>query len=411
MPGGHIHDDEPIVEGLRREIREEAGLSDVVLNGELFTRDLKLGNTLRAVVFFSAVAESTDVKLSEEHTDYKWITANEIDDYNLGVFAPVIKEIIEEEFPIDPCSLALYKWIDKQDESKERVQDIGKFIEESLYEDLWDTVDDLLDNIENNDTLEDVVNNVHETLEKWLDDKRPEIDEAFTKLFERGFNAGAKSTGVEAKREAAKDVAETDAKLDAAKKPAAMATIARDLQIEDKNTMSVIQQGKYRIGERITELTDELTGELADIVSQHFTETGMVSLEEMTEQMRQIVPDSRHKLVRIARTEVSNVTQIGRILAWNDDPDVHYYYYFWRSTPDTKRRRMKQIRSNGNPYSYDEIKFLWTHNWQLLPSGKWEMGAINCRCTVTRSPSDDEFQGNRFEGQENGYRMTMEVDF
>lgn len=386
MPGGHIHDDEPIVEGLRREIREEAGLDNIVLGGELFTRDLKLGNVLRAVVFFSAVSGSTDVTLSEEHTDYRWITPEEIPDYNLGVFAPVIEEIVEQikEFPEDPWSIELYKWIDKQTKPEgDSAQNIGEFIEESLYEDLWDNIDSFLDGIDNDYSMEDVINGTHETLERWLENKQPEIDEAFTSLFERGFQAGSKSTS----------------------------PVGTDMEIEDKSSMAVIQQGKYRIGERVTEFADDLVADLADVVEQHFTETGMVSLEGMTEQMRSVIPEAKYRLERIARTEVSNVTQIGRILAWDDDPDVYYYNYFWRSTPDTKRRRMKQIRSDGNPYSYDEVKFLWVHNWQLLPSGKWEMGAINCRCTVTRSPSDIEVKGNRFEGQENMYRQTMEIDF
>ena len=68
------------------------------------------------------------------------------------------------------------------------------------------------------------------------------------------------------------------------------------------------------------------------------------------------------------------------------------------------------IRAQGNPYSFSEIKFLWLNNEQLVDS-KWQMGAINCRCTITRSPSDDEFAGNRFEGQENLFKRTVDIAF
>ena len=93
LPGGHLEDDELLEEGLEREIEEETGLQ---LEGfkELFIRQLTLGDETKPVMFYF-VKSSGKLELSEEHTDYSWVTLEEIDEYNLGVFADVIEDAFE----------------------------------------------------------------------------------------------------------------------------------------------------------------------------------------------------------------------------------------------------------------------------------------------------------------------------
>jgi hypothetical protein len=71
---------------------------------------------------------------------------------------------------------------------------------------------------------------------------------------------------------------------------------------------------------------------------------------------------------------------------------------------------MKEIRQAWNPLTWDEAWFLWSHNKQMV-DGKWQVGNINCRCTVTRSlaESGEEFRGNRFAGRENIFERTLDV--
>ncbi|MEK6860949.1 MAG: NUDIX hydrolase, partial [Nanoarchaeota archaeon] len=90
LPGGHMDEQETELQSLSREIKEETQL-DLIRANKLFERYLKLGNKNRRVIFFGAEVKG-DIKLSEEHADYKWITLNAIPLYNLGVFADVLRE-------------------------------------------------------------------------------------------------------------------------------------------------------------------------------------------------------------------------------------------------------------------------------------------------------------------------------
>ena len=92
LPGGHVAEGETLADGLFREVMEETGLT-ITDSEELFTKTLTLGKETKPVIFYFVEMESdADLKLSEEHTDYEWITLDEAEDYNLGVFLDVIEE-------------------------------------------------------------------------------------------------------------------------------------------------------------------------------------------------------------------------------------------------------------------------------------------------------------------------------
>lgn len=69
LPGGHLVEDESTEDGLRREVEEETNLS--LKN---ITKLMKNGK----MNYFKADAGSEEIKLSDEHTEYKYFSESEI---------------------------------------------------------------------------------------------------------------------------------------------------------------------------------------------------------------------------------------------------------------------------------------------------------------------------------------------
>ena len=74
LPGGHLKEGESPEQGLRREVKEETGLTDY---------KAKLVKTFNKNYLYSSKVENTKIKLSSEHISYKWLTPLEASKLNL----------------------------------------------------------------------------------------------------------------------------------------------------------------------------------------------------------------------------------------------------------------------------------------------------------------------------------------
>ena len=85
MPGGHIMEDESAYHAAIRELKEETGIVSkrMVFLGIKFNKDKK------RLALYKCDDFDGDVKLNFEHSDYKWITVDEIDDFKC---TPKLKE-------------------------------------------------------------------------------------------------------------------------------------------------------------------------------------------------------------------------------------------------------------------------------------------------------------------------------
>lgn len=86
LPGGKIDQDESIEQALKRELGEELGeelgLENFVQKELLYVYerpDYKKGNIHLMLVFYKGEADITDIKLSEEHTSFEWISKDDLE--------------------------------------------------------------------------------------------------------------------------------------------------------------------------------------------------------------------------------------------------------------------------------------------------------------------------------------------
>jgi len=84
LPGGHIHDDETSVDGLKREVKEETGL-DIEKPQEAFKE--------QRITYFKASAPDSKITLSNEHSEYGFFTIDEIEKEDFETSAKFKKAI------------------------------------------------------------------------------------------------------------------------------------------------------------------------------------------------------------------------------------------------------------------------------------------------------------------------------
>lgn len=95
LPGGRIDPGEPFLEGLKREVYEETGL-DIEVKNPLYVGEwwpvIKGNKNQIVAIFFVCKALNSNVKLSEEHDDFQWITPEQAADYD---FMPPDDKVIK----------------------------------------------------------------------------------------------------------------------------------------------------------------------------------------------------------------------------------------------------------------------------------------------------------------------------
>ena len=75
LPGGHIQEGEGDIEGLKREVKEETGL-------DIASPEMVLDDGRKK--FYKTSQYRGTIELSDEHTEYKWVTIEELDSYTIG---------------------------------------------------------------------------------------------------------------------------------------------------------------------------------------------------------------------------------------------------------------------------------------------------------------------------------------
>lgn len=81
LPGGRLENDQSPAEGLKREIREETGLEDILVKDVLDVGLSESGETF-LVTFECESNKVSEIQLSPEHSEYAWITKENANRYD-----------------------------------------------------------------------------------------------------------------------------------------------------------------------------------------------------------------------------------------------------------------------------------------------------------------------------------------
>lgn len=93
LPGGRIEEGAiSTEEELKREIREEAGIEGVLIEGVLDVGISFSGETF-LVTYKVRIGSDPEVRISNEHTDYAWVDQENINDYDFH-YSDVKQKII-----------------------------------------------------------------------------------------------------------------------------------------------------------------------------------------------------------------------------------------------------------------------------------------------------------------------------
>ncbi len=96
--GGRLEKGEKLEDGLRREVQEETGIADIEV-GKIIHVDewfSKPEGELKHIValFFLCKYNGEDIKLSDEHQEYAWVSADKLEDYGDSIEKEIKQAII-----------------------------------------------------------------------------------------------------------------------------------------------------------------------------------------------------------------------------------------------------------------------------------------------------------------------------
>ena len=273
---------------------------------------------------------------------------------------------------------SIYDMIDEQLEKAGLIEgkqplgtkSLGMQIEYKAYVMLKEKIKDFLDALSPAVSKDDAIESLINKLEEWQVEINEIVSDDVEELFKRGFKAGIIQTEIT---------------------PA----IGR----AGKLVLAWLKENPDGILPALKTFGEDSRKKFEKIIAKYYEPDVEFSLDNIVKDMNQAVAGERWKMERIVRTSTTSTANAGRLFAWSEDSDKYFWNYFWQASPDSRAKEVSIWRMRQNPISYDEAMFLWQRQRQDM-GGKTGIqdDTFNNRCSLSRSPRNDEYKGNRWEG-------------
>jgi hypothetical protein len=253
----------------------------------------------------------------------------------------------------------IYAWIDDTIEKApplvggkppKGAKTLGKQIEARLYFSLQDILEEFFDQLPPDTTLNQAIRVLNQKLDEWQGKVSESAKTNLNELANLGFKAGVIDTGVHVA-----------------------------MGLTDKMALEWLANQPTGFIPALKTFGEDIRKRFEDKISRAYAGDPNVpfNLKSMATEMQKETLGQRYKIERIIRTETAKVSNMGRLLAWEQDPDRNDYEYHWDAALDNRVKDISLQRWRNNPYTFDQIKQLWLNQ---------DVDSYNQRCSISRAP-------------------------
>jgi SPP1 gp7 family putative phage head morphogenesis protein len=151
--------------------------------------------------------------------------------------------------------------------------------------------------------------------------------------------------------------------------------LAFDPLAADPHVLELLARSPDGIVPALRDFTETETRFAEKIIRGSFEEGTYFDLGKVIDQLRDRMPAAQYKLERIVRTETRKLAGMGKLAAWEKDPERDWFSYHYVATYDERTRQQHMHFMTGGPYEFDQVKVIWEE----------EREPYNCRCSLART--------------------------
>lgn len=149
-----------------------------------------------------------------------------------------------------------------------------------------------------------------------------------------------------------------------------------------KLAMDYLEEHPHSILNAVKTLGSDQKQAASDVLDRVFKGEVQWDLKKVKAEIMEKADVGSSRAELIARTEMTKISNMGRIMAWEQDPLREDYDYHYIPTRDSRTKAVSIELANGGPYTFEQIKALWLN--PVSPT-TGENDVFNNRCGLGRT--------------------------